>query len=1189
MSRINRGYYMPLFILFIMLYYIVTNLNEVITTKQYIDSVLNDNVNGLFLCELPTGYGKTYTITNCMREYAANPNNTRKIIYLTTLNKNLPEEDLKRAYNDEKLYNKEVLRIRSNFDEVVDKIPVLDIPEEFISAEYYELEKTIRNYTKIKNSNINDTQYQQMLVDNVNRAERNFRHFVSDTLKKRFSNKKDKLKAIKNDANYKWIGALYPAVFTDERKIILMSISKFMKRNSVIVEPSYEFIKSPLFTDSIIIIDEFDATKSTIENELIERAVSVRENYISVFRQILRTLNTDYFSNNLKKAIDSIDYSKGNIITFAKLKKEADEIADKYHTNLSIKVNENHIDRKQNFLFKDATYHSILNGNAKYIRATKDKEENIVKVFFEDKKTFFENRKKDDIVIYSLLRDINRFLLHFRRFLFHWANEYMNIINNGRPFNADAMTIENAISTIVKKLELSNNQSKLLLGELCEQKINQKEKHNIPDDSFYQKGIEIFEFEDSDSHFDFTNLRFIKLYDTPEKIIGYISKHNAVIGLSATAEIPTVVGNYNLDYLRNYLENDFHSTPEDMKDRVKKQMFRLYEPYKDKGISLSTEVISTEYSESRSEDICRELFGNNDFAMICGNIIDNECEEIYYRIRYCNILYAMVSFIKNTTLKSMLYLGMALPEENKASMNYNLLLGLMEKAILFCGLNYNATDTLFVLKSKNFEEDKKVLINKLEQGEKILIISSYSTIGAGQNLQYAVTDKTNYIELAECKNPKDKRHFTKDIDALYLGNITNLTTNIYTDEKITVNQLISMLVQIESLYENGEIKRSQLNSLIRTAFNSYSTGHTYENNELYKIKSIRMQATREVIQAVGRMCRTFVKNRNINIYIEDKLLEKIYSGELRKRIMSPELEAIAVLRETLGSDYSDERQRILNTAEKISSTGMWTIKGLLYRKWNERSMQIWHELRELVLTFPTANQSQYNADYNLKMLYITAGKKINKYLYSQYYDFDDVIIDFGTSKIDFQNSGRAKMKGITNETIIYEAGEKNSYLPYAMKYSGMREHFIKLCYATTFEKNMYMMSPVLFHNIYKGALGEVCGEFILSRERGMKLKLINDPDRFEFFDFELNDGIYVDFKNWKPTYLQDRESTTERIRQKLDTIKGKRAYIINLVGNNNTKPTISCDGKIVEIPGLIDQDGKPITTNINMIRSEDFL
>lgn len=55
----------------------------------------------------------------------------------------------------------------------------------------------------------------------------------------------------------------------------------------------------------------------------------------------------------------------------------------------------------------------------------------------------------------------------------------MNIINKERPFIADAMTIENAISTIMKKLELSSNQSKLLLGELCEQKISQKEKHNI--------------------------------------------------------------------------------------------------------------------------------------------------------------------------------------------------------------------------------------------------------------------------------------------------------------------------------------------------------------------------------------------------------------------------------------------------------------------------------------------------------------------------------------------------------------------------------------------------------------------------------------------------------------------------------------------------------------------------------------
>lgn len=606
--------------------------------KKYIEAVLKNNDNGLFLCELPTGYGKTYTITKCMREYAANTDNKRKIIYLTTLNKNLPEEALKKAYNDDELYHKEVLRIRSNFDEVVEKIPTLYIPEEFKVSQYFALESAIKKYIKVKNSHINDSQYLQTLKDNVNTAERNFRHYISDVLKKKFLNKAEKLKAIKNDNRYKWIGELYPAVFTDERKILLMSIRKFMKRNSVIVEPSYEFVKSPLFSNAIIIIDEFDATKADIENELIERAVSVREDYISVFRQLARTLNTEYFSENLKRAINDIDSNRFNVITFEKLKNEADDIVHKYHTNLSIKVNENHIERKQNFLLKDASYNSVLSGNAKYIRATKDIEKNIVQIFFEDNKTFFENQSKDDIVIYSLLRDINRFLLHFRKFLFNWANQYMNIINKERNAYADVMTIENAMSSIMKKLELSDNQTKLLLGELCEQRITQKEKHNIPDDSFYQKGIEIFEFEDNDSHFDFTNLHFIKLYDTPEKILGYISESNTVIGLSATAEIYTVIGNYNLDYLRYCLRDKFHYTPKDMRARVGEQMMKLYEPYKNNQITINTEVINTEYSESNAQEICRKLINDSDFSIVCGNIIDNECEESYYRVRYCNIL-----------------------------------------------------------------------------------------------------------------------------------------------------------------------------------------------------------------------------------------------------------------------------------------------------------------------------------------------------------------------------------------------------------------------------------------------------------------------------------------------------------------------------------------------------------------------
>ena len=75
--------------------------------------------HGLYLCELPTGNGKTFESAKAMKEYADSIKDNKKIIYLTTLNKNLPEDVLKAAYGSEELYKRNVLRLRSNFDEVV--------------------------------------------------------------------------------------------------------------------------------------------------------------------------------------------------------------------------------------------------------------------------------------------------------------------------------------------------------------------------------------------------------------------------------------------------------------------------------------------------------------------------------------------------------------------------------------------------------------------------------------------------------------------------------------------------------------------------------------------------------------------------------------------------------------------------------------------------------------------------------------------------------------------------------------------------------------------------------------------------------------------------------------------------------------------------------------------------------------
>lgn len=74
-----------------------------------------------------------------------------------------------------------------------------------------------------------------------------------------------------------------------------MSVSKFMKRNSILIDSSYEFLNSDLIENAVIVIDEFDATKDTIQSELIEKSLAMQEDYIQLFRQIYRTLNPNDF------------------------------------------------------------------------------------------------------------------------------------------------------------------------------------------------------------------------------------------------------------------------------------------------------------------------------------------------------------------------------------------------------------------------------------------------------------------------------------------------------------------------------------------------------------------------------------------------------------------------------------------------------------------------------------------------------------------------------------------------------------------------------------------------------------------------------------------------------------------------------------------------------------------------------
>lgn len=182
------------------------------------------------------------------------------------------------------------------------------------------------------------------------------------------------------------------------------------------------------------------------------------------------------------------------------------------------------------------------------------------------------------------------------------------------------------------------------MGETCKMVRNNRELI-LEDRSFYQVGMEYYEFEDNDSHHDNTNLKFVKVYDTPEKIMLYLAGKATVFGISATAEVDTVVGNYDLRYLKEQLKERFYKTPSNLKDKTRAALEQRWKAYTDGGINVHGEVINSDIQGFKAEDYCK-TFMNAEFARYSANIITNITDNEYQIIRYCNVLKAMCILIR---------------------------------------------------------------------------------------------------------------------------------------------------------------------------------------------------------------------------------------------------------------------------------------------------------------------------------------------------------------------------------------------------------------------------------------------------------------------------------------------------------------------------------------------------------------
>ena len=1125
--------------------------------------------NGLFLIDMPTGFGKTFSVLNyifdaCQKE----ENKKRRYFFITPLKKNLPIEEMKQRFeNAGKLteFYEKVLFIDSNVDTVIENHSdtlAKSIPDEIKKTEEYNIFQQELLFLKQQkySTNYQLRQMEKGIERNFReRTEPTFRRMLQTKLAKEYSTVSQRIQAIKTDSKWKWLSTLYPSVFTQDRQIFFMSMDKFLAKNATIVEPSYQFYNNKLIDDAIVFIDEFDSTKETMLKNIIQNGLRDKIDFIELFKSIYSAMETNDFpavlTTSSKQRMDGPYSTQSLQKVLDDTRKKAEEIHTAYTLQFNHRTAENAEDTFKNFLFQDHQFHSILSDNHnKFIASVSDPKAKINAIHF-----IPDNPKSENQNIQIMLGKLRGFIKWFQGTVNILANNYRQLKNERRQNGEDEFTQEQAIRTVLSLFRLSSYETDYLTSQVMIASRTPKGEQIAGskfDRTLYEHGFRYYSFENDTRHDMQSKIMLCSFQNTPEKLLLRFCERAKVIGISATATVPTVIGNFDLEYLQSKMQDAFYSLPPTEKQRLQKDFEDSQTGYR--NIQIHTDLIG---AQNYSIQTWIDIFHDKELAEEIFNKLERSVYEMsqnsYNKERYARIAIAFKEFLLHNDIRSMLCLLTKYPSNNDRLLDLNLLMEILDFITKCISPKFLTKNQVVVLRGagEEFDIEKGKILDRLASGEKLFVISVYQAIGAGQNLQYPIPATLKDKLIPSNTYPSRQE---KDFDAIYLDKPTNLFVNM--EDNWQEENFVKYLFQVEFLQENAELSTQDALMYIKKAFRCYLTGEKLPGyaTSVYNKKSLMMYATRTVIQAVGRICRTNMKGQNIYIFADDRIADYLDLSVTNERILNYEFLALA--KKIKGTQTKMPEQISLeNKASLRSNRVSHDIDNMLHDGWNEKRMEKWSTLRQIVLQHPTVSTDEVARDFIYWNYYVQLPQKSNMLFYSQDEDF---------RKIDISFTRRQLIHAVLNES--------NTRLDRLMLWQPLREFFISQGYATEFVPNDYIMSPPLWNNIYKGALGEIAGQFWFEQILGVQLEELTDPEQFELFDFKVpQKPVYVDFKNWNEATEMSWEKTVNKIKSKAEKCGCKCAIIANVLTQNYYKyrKFMMDNTAFLIIPSLLNYDG----------------
>ncbi len=1152
--------------------------------KTVLEDYIKTDTKGLMLLDMPTGSGKTHSII----EYIAHHIDTlkasnRKIIFITTLKKNLPIKDLEKRlakYSKSHLFESEVLYVQNSADVFVEHFEGCkhSIKEIFPNYDC----SSVQSYLKA----LDDPKLNVVIRGELGKKSGELARLIRQELTNTFSAVEDRIKAIQQEPKWQWVSKLFPASLTTEYSVLFMSVSRFVYPYHTLVRPIQPLHELLQDFHTTLFIDEVDASKQYVQNFIIVQSLKYPMEPIPTVRQIASRHRESNYPSNLvpPHTLDKQPVAPEEIEQ--NLKQQSQQLVDDFHLHLSIKSsgdNDQHA-----FIFYDKSTHHLADANKKILTIQPDFNHNNLWIHLNKKDKAQQDKQ---ITLGKLLSQTQRYLNFFSSSLYLLSNNYYY-----QRRQTAGIGFDDAAATYLDFYHLPDATKKQLLNEISYQRIakdwsfnknmsprnDSKDVELLDSNRLYEKGFVYHSIQNSESHAAHSKVQSYNFPCTAELLFLNWCRHYMVVGVSATANIPSRLGNYDLYYLKSSLQQEVSAQYFDLSEthrlKLERQFLNSKSGYNKIDIHTHWHGLRQELNEHEVKAELLKLFKVND------NITDSVATEddiealihkvqtlhsedsaSYYLKQYFKIFELWVAYLTQDISAFLLLFSKGYKKERDLITEFCQLL--VEVYLPEQRLVRKVSEEIVTIVGSDSPNKIEETKSALARGEKRFVLSTYTTLGAGINIQYPIP-KHRQNELVQINAFEASDH--TDFDALYLDKPTNVLVNTYGKGMLSATDLVRHIYQLEYLKVAG-LTKLDFHNYLQRAFLSYlgraSGNYIYTSTKIHQMADYKLHVMQILIQAVGRICRTNMKSPTIHLHLDNALVNVWYE-DLRDMPLLPEFKHISQ-----AIEQKRRHSNILNDA--IATQDMLKVRDAIYLMLERFTantataalIKQWQFIREICLRSP---QLEYLDDTPHRFLYTNFEQPRAAYFYTQKSDYREVSI------LKDRQPGALSVS------------EQSARLNKLMSHSGLKAYFEKQGYATTLSVSKHWLQPILFNNIYKGALGEVCGAYLWHEYGLPKLKEL-PSHQYEIFDFMVTPDIFVDFKHWSKNF-KDGEHERDRIFKKMDDIGATLLFVINILEDYGSLSyqvinSENNDKKIVEIPQFM-FEGLPDMELINTINNK---